>query len=194
MAENSGRLSYLYFANNSLAPNSTNQISTNTMFNNNPLFDQSVYDQRIARKITIRSIFNWSNLNMTGSILRFSQMSTRWWTCPRSSYPDLQPDSISRTSRPLPDWFYGCNNKNDWAVVKWSACSPSIPTIRFRIPLKPTVFFCIICVWKEQKDGGVGPFLKKNNKNDDKGSGVAVFGLKWHAVPLKFLFLNNDQK
>ena len=25
-------------------------------------------------------------------------------------------------------------------VVKWSACSPSTPTIRVRIPLTPTVF------------------------------------------------------
>ena len=31
-------------------------------------------------------------------------------------------------------------------VVKWSAWSPSTPTIRVRIPLKPTVFFCKICV------------------------------------------------
>ena len=30
-----------------------------------------------------------------------------------------------------------------WAVVvvKWSSCIPSIPMIRVRIPLKPTVFF-----------------------------------------------------
>ena len=35
-----------------------------------------------------------------------------------------------------------------WAVVmvKCSACLPSAPTIRVRIPLKPTVFFCKICV------------------------------------------------
>ena len=36
-------------------------------------------------------------------------------------------------------------------VVKWSACSPSIPTIRVRILLKQTVFFCKICVWKRTK-------------------------------------------
>ena len=42
----------------------------------------------------------------------------------------------------------------DWAVVvvvKWSACLPSLPTIRVQIPQSPTVFSCKICVWKEWK-------------------------------------------
>ena len=44
--------------------------------------------------------------------------------------------------------------------VRWSACSPSTPTIRVRIQLKST-FFCKIVVEKnknKQKDPGVGPF------------------------------------
>ena len=38
---------------------------------------------------------------------------------------------------------------SSWAVVvvKWSACSPSTPTIRVQI----LVFFCKLCDWKEQK-------------------------------------------
>ena len=44
--------------------------------------------------------------------------------------------------------------RKSWAVlvVKWSACSPSLPTIRVWILLKPiAVFICKICVWKERK-------------------------------------------
>ena len=42
----------------------------------------------------------------------------------------------------------------EWAVVvvvKWSACSTSIPKIRLQIPLKIKVFFCKISIWKEQR-------------------------------------------
>ena len=52
-----------------------------------------------------------------------------------------------------------------WAVVvvKWSAYLPSIQTIRVRIPLTPTVFSVKFVFEKnknEQKEAGVGPFLK----------------------------------
>ena len=50
-----------------------------------------------------------------------------------------------------------------WAVVKWSACLPSIPTIRVRIPLKPAVF---LCLKKSEKEAGVGPFFEKNNATE----------------------------
>ena len=51
-----------------------------------------------------------------------------------------------------------------WAVVvvKWSACSPSTPTIRVRI-CWGLQFFCKIVIEKnenKQKEAGVGPFLK----------------------------------
>ena len=44
-------------------------------------------------------------------------------------------------------------------VVKWSMCSPSAPTIRVQIPLKPTVFFCNIVFEKNEnkKEAGVCP-------------------------------------
>ena len=48
-------------------------------------------------------------------------------------------------------------------VVKWSACSPTTPTIRVRIPLKPEKFFVIFVFEKnknKQKEAGVGPFKK----------------------------------
>ena len=46
-----------------------------------------------------------------------------------------------------------CNIMHSRAVVvvKWSVCSRSTTTIQVQIPLKPTVFFCKICVWKERK-------------------------------------------
>ena len=53
-----------------------------------------------------------------------------------------------------------------WAVVvvKWSACSPSIPTIRVRFLQKPTVFYVKFVFEKNEnkhKEAGVGPFTKK---------------------------------
>ena len=51
-------------------------------------------------------------------------------------------------------------------VVKWSACFPSTLMIRVQILLKPTVFFCNICVWKERKLGkrGRGLTIKMNSR------------------------------
>ena len=49
-------------------------------------------------------------------------------------------------------------------VVKWSACSPSTPTVRVRIPLKSTVFsveFVLANNENKQKEAGVGPLKKK---------------------------------
>ena len=37
------------------------------------------------------------------------------------------------------------------SVVKWSACSPSTPTIQVPIPLKPTVFSEILCLKKRKQ-------------------------------------------
>ena len=53
-----------------------------------------------------------------------------------------------------------------WDVVgvKWSACLPSTPTIRVRIPLKPTVFSVKFVFEKnenKQKEAGVGPFSRR---------------------------------
>ena len=53
-----------------------------------------------------------------------------------------------------------------WDVVgvKWSACLPSTPTIRVRIPLKPNIFSIILCLKRtkiNQKEAGVGPLSKK---------------------------------
>ena len=48
------------------------------------------------------------------------------------------------TSTPRPLYY-----KTHWlavVVVKWSACLPSIPTIRVRIPLKPKVFLENLCL------------------------------------------------
>ena len=56
------------------------------------------------------------------------------------------------------------------AVVKWSACSPSTPTIRVRIPLTPTVFLYKLCLKRtkiNKKEAGVGPFFLKDNWNMD---------------------------
>ena len=50
-------------------------------------------------------------------------------------------------------------------VVKWSACSPSIPIIWVQIPLKPTVFLYNVYLKKEQhnkKRPVAGPFKKPN--------------------------------
>ena len=51
-------------------------------------------------------------------------------------------------------------------VVKWSACSPSTPTIRVRIPQKPSVF-SVKCVLEKnknkQKESGVGPLKTFNS-------------------------------
>ena len=50
-------------------------------------------------------------------------------------------------------------------AVKWSAWSPSTPTIRDRNPLKPTVFSVNFVFEKngnKQKEAGVGPFKKWN--------------------------------
>ena len=50
-------------------------------------------------------------------------------------------------------------------VVKWSACSTSISTIRVQILLKPTGFSVKFVFEKnenKQKEAGVGPFLKNN--------------------------------
>ena len=55
-------------------------------------------------------------------------------------------------------------------MVKRSACSSSTPTIRFRIPLKPTVFSVKFVVEKnenKQKEAGVGPFLKRVVTGDE---------------------------
>ena len=41
-------------------------------------------------------------------------------------------------------------------VVKWSACSPSFPTIRVRIPLKPTVFSTKYVFEKMRKNRQLG--------------------------------------
>ena len=52
-----------------------------------------------------------------------------------------------------------------WAVVvvKWSSCIPSIPMIRVRIPLKPTVFSVKIAFENnenKQEEAGVEPFKR----------------------------------
>ena len=51
-------------------------------------------------------------------------------------------------------------------VVKRSACSPSSPTIRFRIPLKPTDFSVKFVFEKNEnkKEASVGPFFKLLNE------------------------------
>ena len=49
-------------------------------------------------------------------------------------------------------------------VVKWSACSPSYPTIWVQIPLKHTVFplkFVLEKYENKQKESSVGPFFEK---------------------------------
>ena len=53
-------------------------------------------------------------------------------------------------------------------VVKWSACLPSTPTIRVRIPLKPTVFSVILCLKRtkiNKKRPGLAHFFKKTLSN-----------------------------
>ena len=50
-------------------------------------------------------------------------------------------------------------------MVKWSACSPSIPMIQVQIPLK-SQFSCTFVVEKNeniQKEAGVGPFEKQQS-------------------------------
>ena len=67
------------------------------------------------------------------------------------STPTLRP---IRTPSSRHSWCeYHLTRTKIWAVVvgKWSVCLPSISTIQVRIPLKPTVFFCKFCVWKERK-------------------------------------------
>ena len=49
-------------------------------------------------------------------------------------------------------------------VVKWSACSPSTPTIRVLIPAEAYSFSVKFVFEKnenKQKEAGVGPFLNK---------------------------------
>ena len=61
-------------------------------------------------------------------------------------------------------------------VVKWSACSPSTPTIRVRISLKPTVFpvkFVFEKKENKQKDAGVGPLKTITRK----------FSKFWYFIP-----------
>ena len=80
-----------------------------------------------------------------------------------------------------------------WAVVvvKWSACSPSTPTIRVRI-LQKSTGFCTICVRKERKEAGVGPFKQINyivvvvvrHVQDLEGDALVVEGLEQEDVAL----------
>ena len=52
-------------------------------------------------------------------------------------------------------------------VVKRSACSPSTPTIRAQIPLKPIVFSVNFVFEKnenKQKEAAVGPFKKAETR------------------------------
>ena len=54
-------------------------------------------------------------------------------------------------------------------VVKWSAVSPSIPTIRVLIPLKPTVCLYNLCLKRSKinkKRPGLVPFFKKSFSNE----------------------------
>ena len=49
-------------------------------------------------------------------------------------------------------------------VVKWPSSTPSTPTIRVRILLKPTIFSAQFVFEKnenKQKEAGVGPFFLK---------------------------------
>ena len=58
-------------------------------------------------------------------------------------------------------------------VVKWSACLPSSPTIRVRIPLTFRFFFCRICPGKnesKQKRGQGWTTFKKRKKTSSSGS------------------------
>ena len=55
-----------------------------------------------------------------------------------------------------------------WAVVvvKWSACLPSSPTIRVRIPLKSIIFLEKLLLKRtkiNKKESGVGPILKQKS-------------------------------
>ena len=69
-------------------------------------------------------------------------------------------------------------------VVKWSACSPSSPTIQDWIPLTPTVFSVNFVFEKnenKQKEAGVGHL--KNEKKHFKSSSKESFTEKnWKAL------------
>ena len=76
---------------------------------------------------------------------------------------------------------------DDWAVVvvKWSVCSPSIPTIRVRMNyLMNTTVLSVKCVLKKnknkRKEACVGPFLKSTSQKcvvlQTKSS---YFGIFW---------------
>ena len=63
---------------------------------------------------------------------------------------------------------YQARDENMRVVVKWSACSPSTPTIRVQIPLKPTIFSVILYLKRtkiNKKESGVGPLIKKTLRN-----------------------------
>ena len=49
-------------------------------------------------------------------------------------------------------------------VVKWSACSPSTPTIRVRIQLTPTVFSVKFVFEKNKNKQKEAHFLKRNGR------------------------------
>ena len=56
-------------------------------------------------------------------------------------------------------------NRNGPMVVKWSACSPSIPRIRVRIPLSLQFLFCKIC-FQRTKMNKKGPGMVHLKKDD----------------------------
>ena len=83
-----------------------------------------------------------------------------------SSSSSSHDDSVTRCSI-----FVPLTTMMTVVVVKWSACVPSTPTIRFGIPLKPSVFsgeFVFETNENKQKGARVGPFFKKNNANFSK--------------------------
>ena len=68
-------------------------------------------------------------------------------------------------------------------VVKWSACSPSTPTILVRIPLKPTVF-SVPFVLEKNENKEKEAHLKKLLKRSGTDTRVDVINIFWSIVAI----------
>ena len=90
-------------------------------------------------------VFNFSKSGHTANIHTKGLLNARLppYTVP-NKYLCLASDHFSLCkSRTSFDSVALQQTRTTWAVVvvKWSACSPSTPTFRVRIPLRSTIFF-----------------------------------------------------
>ena len=102
------------------------------------------------------------------STLSFSSSFSRpgWAALQTRSACPLCRRSWRRRSQCCTERWAKINYHRVVVVVKWSACLPSTPKIRVRIPLKPIVFSVMLCLKRtkiNKKRPGLAHFQKNNN-------------------------------